>query len=30
MLNSWGKFPPPAIFKGTVADFADYDQGWDF
>ncbi len=26
MLNSWGKFPPSAIFKGTVADFADYDQ----
>jgi hypothetical protein len=26
MYNSWGKFPPSGIFKGTVTDFGDYDQ----
>jgi hypothetical protein len=26
MYNSWGKFPPSGILKGTVTDFGDYDQ----
>jgi hypothetical protein len=29
MYNSWGKFPPTGILKGTVADFGDYDQCLD-
>ncbi len=29
MYNSWAKFPPTGILKGTVTDFGDYDQCLD-
>lgn len=26
LFNSWGKFPPSGLTRGTLTDFGDYDQ----
>lgn len=26
LFNSWGKFPPSGVTRGTLTDFGDYDQ----
>ena len=26
LFNSWAKFPPPGLSRGTLTDFGDYDQ----